>query len=120
MSFYGNRRLLAKLGRNLLGSLLLLALLLSLAGAQTAPATRKVRSRVVPIYPELARKLNLVANVKVQVTIAPSGAVTDAKAVGGHPLLIEPSVDAAKRYRFEPAGETTTAVIEFHFAPGGN
>ena len=99
---------------------IVLMLLITLAGGQSATTSRKVRSKVVPVYPELARKLNLVATVKVQIVIAPSGAIQDAKAVGGHPLLIEPSVDAAKRWRYEPASETTTTVIEFHFAPGVN
>ena len=60
------------------------------------------------------------AAVKVQVTIAPCGSVLDAKAVGGHPSLIAPSVNAAKQWRYEPGGETTTSVIEFHFGPDIN
>lgn len=98
----------------------LMFLLTSFAAGQSPDPDRKVRNRVVPIYPEMARKLKLVANVKVQVTVAPNGAVTQAKAIGGHPLLIAPSVDAAKQWRYEPAGESTTTTIEFHFAPGGD
>jgi len=100
--------------------LVLLTLVATLAMAQTSASTRKIRNKVVPAYPELARKINLVATVKVQVTINPSGSVVEAKAVGGHPLLIGPSVDAAKQWRYEPAGETTTTIIEFHFGPGAN
>jgi hypothetical protein len=59
--------------------------------------------------------MKLGANVKVQVTVAPNGAVIQAKPIGGHPLLIAPSVDAAKMFRYEPAGSTTTNTIEFHF-----
>ena len=105
--------------RYTLGFFVLLALLSAFAGAQAAnvATSRKVRNRVVPTYPELARKINLVATVKVQITIAPNGAVTEAKAVGGHPLLIGPSVDAAKQWRYEPGGEATTTIIEFHFGP---
>jgi TonB family protein len=98
--------------------LLLIALLASLAVALSADSDRKVRNRVVPVYPELARKLKLVANVKVQVTVAPNGSVLQAKALGGHPLLITPSVDAARMWRYEPAASTTTNTIEFHFGPG--
>ena len=86
-----------------------------MASAQTSDSTRKIKTKVVPVEPELARKLKLVAIVKVQVTIAPNGAVQQAKALGGHPLLIAPSVDAAKQFRYEPGDSTTTAVIEFHY-----
>ncbi|HEY3929133.1 MAG TPA: energy transducer TonB [Candidatus Koribacter sp.] len=100
--------------------LALLLVGLMLAGvlvAQTSQGDRKVRNKVFPVYPELAKKLKLVATVKVQVTISPSGNVTQAKAIGGHPLLIAPSVDAAKLWRYEPGPDATTTVIEFHFSP---
>lgn len=110
----------ANLARRVGAAVVVVLLLASFAAAQGAAPSRKIRSKVIPPYPELARRLNLVATVKVQVTIAPSGTVLQAKAIGGHPLLIEPSVDAAKQWRYEPGPETTTSVIEFHFAPGAN
>ena len=91
------------------------ALFVVSARAQSADVDRKVRNKVVPVYPELARKMKLVANVKVEVTVAPNGSVVQARPLGGHPLLIAPSVDAAKGFRYEPAGSTTTNMIEFHF-----
>ncbi len=99
---------------------MILALATLCAAGFAQSSDRKVRNRVVPVYPELAKKLKLVATVKVQVTIAPNGTVTQAKAIGGHPLLIGPSVDAAKQWRYEPSSESTTTVIEFHFAPVDN
>ena len=99
-----------------LGALLVFsAMFIVSAGAQNAEVDRKVRSRVVPVYPELARKMKLVANVKVLVTVAPNGSVVQAKPIGGHPLLIAPSVDAAKMFRYEPSTSTTMNTIEFHF-----
>ena len=102
---------------------LLLSVALSAIGIGQSTAsvsTRKVRNTVAPVYPELARRMSLVATVKVQVTVAPNGAVLQAKALGGHPLLVDPSISAAKQFRYEPTGETTTGIIEFHFAPGMN
>jgi hypothetical protein len=93
----------------------LLLLWACVANAQTAESSRKVKTKVVPVEPELARKLKLVATVKIQVTIAPNGAVQQAKPLGGHPLLVAPSLEAAKQFRYEPGDGTTTAVIEFHF-----
>ena len=90
-------------------------LLACLAVGQSSDTSRKVKTRVVPVEPELARKLRLNAVVKVQVVIGPNGAVQQAKPLGGHPLLVPPSVDAAKQFRYEPGDGTATAIIEFHY-----
>lgn len=117
MSLFGRTRgFQLAIWRKLAAGLALLALAVTLAGAQQS--LRKVKNKVIPQYPELARKINLSATVRVQMTIAPSGAVVQAKALGGHPLLVGPAVDAAKQWRYEPAGETSTSIVEFHFGPG--
>ncbi len=105
--------------RRLLGMFLFFFVLCAGCIAQDA-AARKIKTRVAPVYPELARKLSLAATVKVQVTVAPNGTVTQAKAMGGHPLLVDPAVIAAKQFRYEPGDETMTTIIEFHFAPGND
>jgi TonB family protein len=65
--------------------------------------------------------MNLTSIVKVQVNISPTGTVTSAKAVGGHPLFIESAVDAVKKWRFEPGPNATTQIIEFRFTdPNSN
>ena len=76
---------------------------------------RKIKSRVSPVYPELARRMNVTGTVKVQVLIAPNGTVKSTKVVGGHPLLVETSLDAVKKWRYEPANEESTEVVEFKF-----
>lgn len=76
---------------------------------------RKVKSRVTPLYPELAKKMNVTGVVKVQVVIAANGSVKSTKLVGGHPLLAEPSLEAAKKWKYEPANEETTETVEFKF-----
>jgi TonB family protein len=99
----------------------IIALLAVLVAAQTASAQddpgRKVKTRVAPMYPELARKMNVSGVVKVQVTIAANGTVKSAKALGGHPLLIEPAVDAVKRWKYEPGKDETTTIVQFNFNP---
>jgi TonB family protein len=49
--------------------------------------------------------------------VAPNGSVKNTKVVGGHPLLVNAAVDAVKKWRFEPASEETTGVVEFKFDP---
>ena len=85
--------------------------------AQQEEITRKVKTKVSPSYPELARRMSISGVVKVQVVVAPNGSVKTTKVVGGHPLLVNAAVDAVKKWRFETASEETTGVVEFKFDP---
>ena len=78
---------------------------------------RRAKSRVAPEYPELARKMKLAGAVKIAVVVAPNGTVKDAHVVGGHPLLANAALAAAKKWRFEPAPAETSGVIDFKFEP---
>lgn len=93
---------------------------LALAATFAAPASgqdegRKVKTRVNPTYPELAKRMKVSGTVKVLVTIEPNGNVKSVKPVGGHPLLVDPAVEAAKKWKYEPGTGETTEVVEFHF-----
>ena len=90
------------------------------AGAQQAPneeIVRRAKVKVQPVYPELAHKMNITGTVKIEVVVAPSGTVKDARVVGGHPVLATAALDAAKKWRFEPASTESTGIIEFKFEP---
>jgi protein TonB len=76
---------------------------------------RKIKAKAQPDYPELAKRMSVTGTVKLSVTVAPSGSVTNVKVIGGHPLLINAAVDAAKRFKFEPSPDTTTEEIDFKF-----
>jgi TonB family protein len=78
---------------------------------------RKIRSKVDPYYPELARRINASGTVRLEIQIAPTGEVKSVKALGGHPLLIPAAEDAIRKWRYEPASETTTTIVEFRFSP---
>jgi len=102
-----------------LGAMLLAACpaaVMSAAPQQANVVTkRKVKSKVVPEYPEIARQLHLEGKVKVQVIISADGYVTNTKVIGGHPVLAQAAVDAVKKWRFEPAPKETTEIIEMNF-----
>ena len=78
---------------------------------------RRARSKVEPVYPELARKMNITGVVKVQVTVTATGTVKEAKVVGGHPLLANAALDAVKKWRFEPGPAESSGVVDFKFEP---
>ena len=89
----------------------------SLAFAQTTveEGKRKVKTKVLPTIPELARRMNITGKVKIEVVIAPDGHVKSSRAMGGHPVLVQSCQDAVKEWKFEPAPEETTQVVEFDF-----
>jgi TonB family protein len=84
---------------------------------QNEDLVRRAKTKVQPFYPELARKMNITGTVKIEVVVAPNGSVKDARVVGGHPVLAGAALDAAKKWRFEPAGSESTGVIDFKFEP---
>lgn len=78
---------------------------------------RRAKSKVQPVYPELARKMNITGSVKIAVVVAPNGTVKDAKIVGGHPVLANAALDAVRKWRFEPATVETSGVVDIKFEP---
>jgi TonB family protein len=88
------------------------------ADGQDAPAEqRKVVSRVVPLYPDLARRMQLQGKVKLEVMVAANGTVKSTKVIGGNPVLVAAAETAIKKWRFEPAGAPSSELVELTFIP---
>jgi TonB family protein len=81
----------------------------------TDESKRKVKSKTAPIYPDLAKRMSVGGKVKIEVVITPDGHVKSTRVVGGHPLLVQACQDAVKEWKFMPASEETTLVVEFEF-----
>ena len=79
-------------------------------------AKRKVKTRVTPDYPTLAKQMRVTGKVKIETTIAADGHVSSTKVVGGSTLLVNAALDAVKKWRFEPAAKESVETIEFDFA----
>jgi TonB family protein len=80
---------------------------------------RKLKTKVAPTYPELAKRMNVVGKVKIEVIIAPDGHVKSTRALGGHPLLVQACNEAVKEWKFVAAPEETTQVAECDFTGAG-
>ncbi len=81
----------------------------------TDESKRKIKSKTAPAYPELAKRMNVSGRVKIEVIITPDGKVRSTRVIGGHPLLVQACQDAVKEWKFFPAPEETTQVVEFEF-----
>jgi len=80
----------------------------------------KAIERIVPIYPELPKRIRLQGEVSLEVIISPEGRVESARVVSGHPTLVNSALEAARRWRFEPTllngvPVRVTGVITFVF-----
>jgi protein TonB len=82
----------------------------------TAQDARKVKKQVVPQYPQMAREMHVTGAVRLEVTVAPSGKVKEAKVLGGHPLLAQAAMDAVKDFQYEPGSEETSTIVVFNFS----
>jgi len=87
-------------------------------GQQTEPdGSRKVVSRVMPVYPELARRTNVTGTVKLDALIALDGKVKATEVIGGNPILVQAALEAVRKWRFEAASQQTKERIELKFNP---
>jgi len=87
----------------------------ALAQSGSEESRRKIKTKVAPVYPELARRMNVTGRVKIEVIITVDGRVKSTRALGGHPLLVQTCLDAVKEWKFAAAAEESTQVIEFEF-----
>ncbi|MBI4265277.1 MAG: energy transducer TonB [Acidobacteria bacterium] len=69
-------------------------------GGSILPPT-KVK-HVPPVYPPLAQAAQVQGVVILEVTIDPSGRVTDARVLRSIPLLDQAAIDAVRQWEFTP------------------
>jgi TonB family protein len=103
------------------GVQLMRAAVLALAVAMTIPAwagVRPVKSRVEPIYPDLAKRMKVEGVVKIEATVDAEGKVTDVKKISGNSLLSIAAEDAVRKWKFESGAGTTTVEVSLTFAIG--
>jgi len=81
--------------------------------AQSSP--RKLKTRVEPQYPELAKRNNITGTARLEVLVAADGHVKDVKVLGGSPVLVQAAVTAVTKWKYEPAAEESSIVIKFEF-----
>jgi len=83
----------------------------------SAAELRRVVRKTLPIYPDIAKRMNLVGTVKVLATVAPDGTVKSVQPMGGSPVLIQAAQDAVYKWKFATASAESKELIELHFDP---
>ncbi len=78
---------------------------------------RKVVNKVVPVYPELARKMQISGTVRVEAVVSPNGKLKSTTVLGGSPVLAMAAVDAIEKWKWAPAPQESKEIIELNFRP---
>ena len=93
-----------------------MALVVALALTASAAGERAIKSRVPPVYPELAKRMKIMGVVKVEATVDADGNVTGVKTVDGNRMLSPAAEEAVKKWKFEGGDGVATIQVELKFA----
>ena len=94
-----------------------LALILAIALPLWA-VPRAVKSKVPPVYPEIARRMKIEGDVRLAATVDANGKVMDVKEVSGNHILSLAAQEAVRRWKFEPGSGTETVEVTVNFVLG--
>jgi TonB family protein len=118
---------MAKVSENLAGLVLrsvgkrgLRAAVLGLVAAMSIPGSaasdRPIKSKVPPVYPELAKRMKISGIVKVEATVDAEGKVTAVKTLSGSTALQTAAEDAVRKWKFVPGDGTATVAVDVTFS----
>ena len=80
--------------------------------------TRKLISRVEPVYPGILQSNHIGGTVRLKVTIASNGMVEDVELLGGSPILGEAAMAAVKNWVYAAGRSRTMTEVSIPFDPG--
>jgi len=94
---------------------------LALMLVATLPARadgRTVKSRVSPVYPEIAKRMRVSGLVKLEASVDAQGKVTEVKELSGNHTLALAAKEALMQWKFVPAVSNTNETVEINFDLG--
>jgi TonB family protein len=92
-----------------------LAMMLVMALPAMAADARAVKSRVSPVYPEIAKRMRISGSVKLEAAVDSQGKVTDVKEVSGNHTLAEAAKEALMKWKFAAASSDSNETVEINF-----
>jgi TonB family protein len=93
-----------------------LALMIVMAMPAIAADNRAVKSRVSPVYPEIAKRMKISGAVTIEATVDAEGKVTAVKTVSGNRMLSPAAEEAVKKWKFEPGSGEASVNVELNFS----
>ncbi len=78
---------------------------------------RKIVAKVMPLYPDVLRSMNIQGTVRANVVVTSDGKVKSVAVKGGHPLLVQSAENALRQWKWAPAGHESSETVEMIFKP---
>jgi TonB family protein len=82
----------------------------------TALGERAIRTRVAPVYPEIAKRLHVEGVVKIEVTVDSEGKVLEVKTLSGSHTLSVAAEDAVRKWKFAPGSGEEKVSVDVNFS----
>ena len=79
---------------------------------------RAVKTRVSPVYPEIAKRMRVSGVVKLEAAVDPQGKVTQVKELSGNHTLALAAKEALMQWKFVPSPSDTNETVEINFDLG--
>ena len=79
--------------------------------------SRRLVSKVDPDYPWDLKRSRIGGTVRLMVVVKPTGAVDSVSVLGGNPVLVETATRAVKRWKYAPAADESTILVNMVFDP---
>jgi len=99
-------------------SLQLLLLQPAFAQAPAPAKARKVVAKVDPEFPPIFKEGHFQARVVAEVTVTPSGSVSNVEIKSGNPMFAEYTAKALMKWKYAPGPSQTVETVNFNFSPG--
>lgn len=80
-----------------------------------AAEVRAIVRRVAPVYPDLARRIKITGDVKVDATVNEDGKVTNAKAISGSKVLCFAAEEAVRKWKFASSASASHVEVSVKF-----
>lgn len=93
-----------------------LAAIVVLALPARAGDDRAVKSRVAPVYPEIAKRMRISGEVRLEATVDAQGKVRDVKPVSGNHMLELAAEDAVRQWKFAPGDGDAVVTVSVNFS----
>lgn len=95
-----------------------LGLILAIALPALAGEARLVKTRVAPVYPEIAKRMRVSGTVRLEADVDAQGKVMEVKELSGNHTLAVAAKEALLQWKFAPAPSDTHESVAINFDLG--
>jgi len=91
-------------------------LALAMALPAMAADERAIKSKVSPVYPEIAKRMKITGAVKLEAIVDADGKVAEVKILSGNSMLSLAAEEAVRKWKFAPGPAESKVDVDLNFA----